>query len=193
MTNYAVRGYWLSGAVRFMKVHYPADTNERLLASLPKGVRASFALLEPMQWCPRSHHVELLRAIASVRTDEALAREDLMAYGQYLGNEMANGSLRSFLLIARLKLFARKLPELWARDHQDDAKLESDIAQLQEESRLPLRLSGIEGYDHVGIVTLGWVKGMLAGLGRRVVDVKQSGWSLKLPAPSEMTGEVRWA
>lgn len=192
MTTYSVRGYWISGAVRFMKVHYPSDTNERLLGNLPKAVRASFAQLEPVQWYPRSHHVELLRAIASVKSSEAQVFEDLLAYGQYLGAEMANGSLQSFLLIAQLRLFARKLPMLWTRDHQDDAKLEGSTAQL-DESRLPIRLTGVEDYDHVGIVTLGWLKGMLAGLGHRSVDVKQSGWSLALSAPSEINAEVRWA
>ena len=37
-------------------------------------------------------------------------------------------SLRQFMLVANLKLFAKKLPQLWDRDHLGSGSLESDIA-----------------------------------------------------------------
>ena len=192
MTEQVVRGYWVSAGIAFVGMHYPTETSQRVLGSLSKELRLAAAQLGPAEWCPRSHHTELLRAIASVQRDESRAFEDLLAYGQYVGSEAANGSLKPFLLISTLKLFARKLPGLWLRDHQDDGKLESDIAQL-EEARLNVQLTGIRGYDHVGIATLGWIKGTMAKFGRRGLHVKQSGWSLKHSAPGEMSGELSWS
>ncbi len=192
MTEPLVRGYWITGAVGFMGVHYSPEMSERLLTGLPRGLRTSAAQLGPAEWCPRSLHVELLKAIASVHTSEARAYDDLLAYGQYVGSEAAHGPLKSFLLISTLKLFAKKLPILWARDHQEDGRLESDFAPI-EEARLPLRLSGVRGYEHVGIAALGWIKGLMAPFDRKSLRVKQSGWSLAHGAPEEMTCEVAWS
>ncbi len=192
MSEQSIRGHWVSAGVAFLGMHYPPDTSQRLLGDLSKELRLASAKLGPADWCPRSYHVELLRAIASVHSTEARAFEDLLAYGQYVGSEAANGPLKPFLLVCTLKLFARKLPSLWLRDHRDDGRLDSDIAQL-EEARLGLQLSGIRGYDHVGVATLGWVKGALAKYQRRPILVKQSGWSLKQAAPAEMSCEVSWS
>lgn len=192
MMDQQVRGYWITGAVAFMGVHYSLEQNERLLATLPKELRLSFNRLGPAEWCPRSYHVDLLRAIASAHRDEAGSYRDLLTYGEYVGAEAANGALKQFMLAATLKLFSKKLPNLWLRDHGLDGRLESDIAQL-DDSRLGLQLSGIRGYDHVGIATLGWIKGALGRFTRKNIQIKQTGWSLGQSAPNEMSCEVTWS
>jgi hypothetical protein len=94
--------------------------------------------------------------------------------------------------ILTVKLLARKLPKLWATEHQNDGSLEVDIAHVDEQ-RLDLRLVDLHDYAHVGVVTLGWIKGLLAALGGRDVVMKQMGWSLGHAAPRELMGEVRWS
>jgi hypothetical protein len=192
MSEQRVRAYWITGAVAFLGVHYSLDVNDHLLAGLPRELRLSLNRLGPAEWCPRSHHVELLKAIASAHRDEAGAYQDLLTYGEYVGAEIASGALKQFISIAGLKLFAKKLPNLWLRDHQLDGRLDSDIAQL-EESRFGLQLNGVRGYDHVGIATLGWIKGVLSRYTRRTIQVKQTGWSLAQPAPNTISGEVSWS
>ena len=192
MSSRMIRGHWLSSGAKFVKAHYPSDTGERLIGVLQKSLRLSLADVDPVQWYPRSVHVELLRAIAATRKDEATAYEDMLAYGRFVASEMASGSLELFTRIATTKLFAKKLPGLWQREHQEDGRLESDIAAL-DEARLPLRLVGANDYDHVGVMTLGWVGGTLAALGHKNLSIKQNGWTLKQPAPADMTAEVRWS
>jgi hypothetical protein len=136
--------------------------------------------------------VALLRAIASASTDEHRVFDDLMAYGQFIATEAINGALRPLMAMSTPKMFAKRLPDLWAMDHRGDGQLESDFAQL-DEGRLPLRLTGIRGYDHVGIAQLGWVKAALSGLLGRPPQVKQTGWSLRNVAPSELVCEVTWS
>lgn len=192
MSEPMVRGSWLMGAVAFMGVHYPSDTNERLLGGLTKELRVAVGQLEPTQWCPRSHHVELMRAIASVHRDERRAFDDLIAYGQYVGTDAAHGSLRHFVRVVTPALLAKKLPVLWSNDHGDDGRLESDIAPI-DEGRLPLKLIGATGYDHIGIATLGWVKGVMSELTGKAVTVRQAGWSLRSASPVELVSEVSWS
>lgn len=192
MSEPMIRAAWLIAGVKFMRAHFPAETNEYLLASLPKALRSSLAELQPVQWCPRGHHVEMLRAIAAAHRDEASAQASLLAYGQSVANDVTSGAWRPLSRILTPKLLGRKLPSLWTNDHQDDGVLDSDIAQIAE-GRLPFTLSAIDGYENVGIATLGWLKGLLLVLGRKDVAVQQSGWSLQKPAPSAMTCEVRWS
>ena len=192
MSEQMVRGYWANGALSFIDNHYSASTSERLIGGLPRELRESVAQLGPAEWCPQSQHVELLNVIASVHDEEARAFEDLMEYGHYVGSEVIAGPLRQFMLVVTLKLFAKKLPQLWERDHLSSGSLETDIAWL-DDGRLPLRLTGVQGYAHAGPAMLGWVKAALQRFVGKTVYVKQTGWSLSQPAPREIQCEVRWS
>jgi hypothetical protein len=134
----------------------------------------------------------MMMSIVSAHRDEASAYESLLAYGQLVATDLAQGSLRPLLQILTPKLLGKKLPHFWETDHQGDGTLETDIAQV-DEGRLALRFAALHGYQHVGVVALGWIKGFLLSLGRRDVTVKQTGWSLAQTAPNEMACEVRWS
>ncbi len=192
MSGQYVRGHWVIGGVKFFRSRYSHEANEQLLGLLPKGFYASIAELQPIAWCDRTHHVEVLKVIAGTQRDETAAYEGLLAYGQSIATDLANGALRPLLKLMTPKLLAKKLPQLWVSDHQADGRLESDIAQI-EDGRLPLRMAAIGGYDHVGIATLGWVTGLLGALGCKDVKVQQTGWRLAQGSPPEMTCEVRWS
>lgn len=192
MSEPMVRGYWLTGGVKFLRTHYPVDTSERLLGALPKALRALVLDIEPVQWYARAHHVDMLNAIVSVHRDEAAAYQSLTAYGQLVATDAASGPLRALMGIVSPRLLARKLPKMWANDHQGDGALDVDIARV-DDAWLGLELSGLHGYAHVGVVTLGWVKGLMGALGAREVELKQAGWSLAHADPDELTGEVRWS
>lgn len=192
MNERTIRGYWLTGGVKFLRTQHSPEANERILGALPRALRAVLAEIQPAQWYPRSHHVDLLKAIASAQRDEASAYESLLAYGQLVATDAANGSLRSLIPILTPLLLARKLPTLWSADHQDDGRLESDIAHI-DSGTLSLKLVGLQHYDHVGVATLGWLKGLLVALGRKGIAIQQTGWSLGQASPSELQAEVRWS
>jgi hypothetical protein len=192
VNEHSVRGYWLTGGVKFLRAHYPAETNERLLGALPKALRALILDVQPVHWYPRLHHVDLLNAIVSAHRDEASAYDSLVAYGQLVATDVSKGTLRPLMGILTPKLLTRKLPNFWSSDHQQDGSLDVDIAQV-DDGRLGLTLSGLHGYAHVGVVTLGWIKGLVSALGARDVMLAQKGWSLAQTAPAELTAEVRWS
>jgi hypothetical protein len=192
MIEQNVRGHWLTGGIKFLRTHYSGEASERLLGALPKALRALILDIQPVQWYPRVHHTELLNAIVSVHRDEASAYHSLVAYGQLVATDACSGPLRPLIPILTPKLLARRLPQLWASEHRADGALEVDIAHVDEQ-RLALRLAGLVDYAHVGVVTLGWIKGFLSTLGGRELLTKQTGWSLAQPAPTELVGEVRWS
>jgi hypothetical protein len=192
MSEQLVRGYWLTGGIKFLRTHYAPEVNERLLGSLSKGLRSQLADIQPVRWYPRAHHVDIMSSIVSAHRDETSAYQSLLAYGQLVATDIAHGSFYSLMQILTTKLLAKKLPDFWVADHQSDGTLEADIAQV-DEGRLALRLADLHGYQHVGVVALGWVKGLLVSLGHRDVQVKQTGWSLGQTTPSEIACEVRWS
>ena len=192
MSEQLVRGYWLTGGIKYLRTHQTPEANERLLGSLSKSFRSQLADIQPGQWYSRAHHVDLMNAMVSPYRDELAAYESLLTYGQLVATDLSTGVLRSLVQILTPKLLSKKLPQLWAADHRGDGSLETDIAQA-DEGRLALRFASLSSYQHVGIVTLGWIKGLLASLGRRDVVVRQTGWSLAQAAPREMSGEVRWS
>ncbi len=192
MSEYLVKAHWVTSAAGYLQLHHQTDVVERVRETLPADVRRSFAELEPIQWCPRSYHTAVLNAIAGVKKTEPAVFEDLLTYGQYVAAQRLDGPLRPLMHIVTLKLFAKALPTLWARDHEDPSRLEVDIAQL-DEGRLPLFIRGATGYDHAGVAMLGWVKQGISRLVRRPVHVKQRGWSLSRPAPDELSCEVTWS
>jgi hypothetical protein len=192
MTEHVVRGHWLTGGVKFLRSHYSPETNERLLGTLPKTLRALILDIQPVQWYPRVLHVDMMKAIVSVHSDEMSAYQSLLAYGELVASEMSNGLLRSLIPILTPKLLARKLPKLWVSEHQSDGTLEVDIAHI-DDGRLPFRLATLGDYPHVGVVTLGWIKGFLTALGGSSVVARQTGWSLAHAAPKDLSGEVSWS
>jgi hypothetical protein len=192
MSEHSVRGYWLTGGVKFLRSYYPAETSERLLGALPKALRALVLDIQPVEWYPRAHHVDMLNALVSAHRDEASAYQSLSAYGQLVASDASKGALRPLMGILTPKLLARKLPNLWTSDHQQDGLLDVEIASV-EDARLGLKLSRLTGYAHVGIVTFGWIKGLFSALGARDVMFTQTGWTLGQSAPDELTGEVRWS
>ena len=56
-----------------------------------------------------------------------------------------------------------------------------------------LFLHGIAGYDHAGMVWLGWVRRVLEEVSGRSVDAKQTGWGWQSPGPEEIVCEIRWS
>jgi len=192
MTEQNVRGHWLTGGIKFLRTHYSGEASERLLGALPKALRALILDIQPVQWYPRAHHTDLLNAIVSVHRDETSAYQSLVAYGQLVATDACNGPLRPLIPILTPKLLARRLPQLWASEHQGDGALEVDIAHV-DDRQLAVRMVGLDDYAHVGVATLGWIKGFLSTLGGREVLTKQTGWSLGRTAPSELLGEVRWS
>jgi hypothetical protein len=192
MTSELVRAHWITSAPSFLAGHFAEDVGQRLRESLPVDARRALTELEPVQWCPREHHVELMKAIASVKKLDADVLQDLVGYGEYVARLRLEGTFRHLLPILTLKLFAKNLPALWARDHQDGSRLEVDLAPI-DDGRLPFGILGAREYDHVGVVALGWVKHAVSELTKRPVQAKQRGWALRTPAPDEIQCEVSWS
>ena len=64
MTAPMIRGYCVLKAVAFMESHYSRDKSTRLKEQLSANLRAVLPGIKPGDWVPRSHYVEIVKAIA---------------------------------------------------------------------------------------------------------------------------------
>ena len=186
-----LRGYSISQTAVFIEKHFDAETSKRLKNDLPADVKVAIQSLKPADWYPREYEVALLRAIASVKNNDAGSYEDLIACGEFVASEATNTFLKILMKMLTPTMFVKKVPEFYDRDNKNNGRFEVDVSRAGE-GRIDMVLIGADGFDHMPITSMGWVTFGLKAMGKRTVQCKQTGWGLATPSPHEVKYEVTW-
>jgi hypothetical protein len=186
-----IRGYSLKQTAKYVESRFDADTRKRVGEMIPSAVRTLMGSFEPAEWYPRDYSTALFRGIAAAKGTEAGAYADLVQCGEFIASEATNTFLKLLMRIMSPTLFAKKVPEFWKRD-QRGGYFESDVSRAGD-SVIKMKLADVEGYDHIGIVSIGWIQFGMAALGKKGVKVVQRGWSLATPGPKEIDYEITWS
>jgi hypothetical protein len=187
-----IRGYSLQQTSKYLQTALDADRGKRALETLPAEVRGQLDGFAPAEWYPRSYSAALFRAIAASQpADETAAYNGLVSCGQFIATEATNTFLKLVMRIMTPTLFAKKIPDLWKRD-QRGGQFEADVSDA-ERGLIRMRLDDVAGYDHIGIVSIGWIKFGMAALGKKDVRINHSGWSLATPAPRTIEYQIAWS
>lgn len=188
--NGQIRGYSLRQTARYLETKFDADARERALATLPAETRTALATFDAGGWYPRIHSAALFRAIAAARGGDHTYR-DLVGCGEFIAGEATNTFLRLLMKVMTPTLFAKKVPDFWTRD-QRGGHFEVDVERAGA-GAIDMALVDVEGYDHIGVVSIGWIQFGMAALGKRDVRVTQDGWSAAAPGPRRIGYQVRWS
>jgi len=187
-----IRGYSVKQQLNFLQTQYEPGVAERLFSQIPGGVRDGVSNIKPAEWYPRQYSVEILRAIASHRgKDETAVQGDLVRCGTFIATEATNTFLKILMKMLTPAIFAKKIPEFWQRD-QKGGHFEVDTSNAKD-GHLTLKLCDVEGFDHIGVLSMGWISFGLKSLGKNDVVVAQHGWSLGSPGPKTISYDVKWA
>lgn len=187
-----IRGYSVKQQLNFLETQYEPSVSERLLALVPQDVRRDLAAVKPAEWYPRQHSVHILRAIAAHGgKDEQAVQNDLVRCGTFIATEATNTFLKLLMKILTPALFAKKIPEFWTRDMKG-GRFEVDVADASG-GRIKLSLNDIEGFDHIGIVSMGWISFGMQAMGKTDVKVTQQGWSLSTPGARKISYDLTWS
>lgn len=190
MTTPMTRGYALKQLAKYIDTKVEPDARRRMFDAMPQPVRGVLASVADGEWYPRDYAIAMQRAIATVRTDEDVLYNDLVACGEYIAAEATNTFLKLLMRIVTPTLFAKKIPDFWKRD-QRSGHFEVDVSNAGK-SLVKLRLSDVEGFDHIGPVCVGFMKFGWAALGKPDARIIQRGWSRARPGPSIVDYEVSW-
>jgi hypothetical protein len=185
-----IRGYSLRQTARYLETKFDPDTRKRVIDAMPAGSRSMLSSFDAAEWYPREHSSVLFRAIAAARGGED-AYQDLVNCGEFIASEATNTFLRLLMRIMTPTLFAKKVPEFWKRDHRG-GHFEVDVSRA-DDGRIGMKLVDVEDYDHIGIVSIGWIQFGMTALGKKGVTIKQDGWSLGSPRPKSVSYEVNWS
>jgi hypothetical protein len=189
MGEFQVRGYMISTTAAFLRQTAAARGMADPNALCSSALRSSMDSLTPAGWYPVSHIAELNRLIASslAGDDEARARTEFEDCGRFMATEATNTFLRLLMKVLTPGLFAKKLPDLWRRDCTY-GKLDLEV----DDRKMTLRLSEMDGHDHIAAVMPGYVRFALETMGKTVERVTVHGWSLAKPDANGSSIEFLW-
>lgn len=190
-TTPKIRGYAIIQTARFLETRFAPEQSRRGMALLPAAIREAIPTWKPGEWYPRDTTIALYRAIAAMGGDEAAAYADLVRCGEFIASEATSTFLRLAMMIMTPVLFASKIPDFYRRDHSA-GRFEADTSRARE-GLITMRLADVAGFDHIGVVAIGWIKFGMKTLGKSTVTITQRGWSLAAPGPSDITYEIRWS
>lgn len=186
-----IRGYSVKQQLNFLETQYEPAVSRGLLETIPPDIRQGLRNLKAAEFYPRAYSVALLRAIALRHGDkEKAVYDDLVRCGTFIATEATNTFLKLLMQILTPTQFAKKIPEFWKRD-QTGGFFEVDTSGAKH-GALKLELCDVEGFDHIGVVSIGWISFGLTAMGKSDVLVTQHGWGLGNPGPKEVGFEVRW-
>ena len=187
-----IRGYSVKQQLNFLETQYEPAVSTRLFETIPSDIRQGLKTLKAAEFYPRAYSVSLLRAIAQRHGDnEKAVYDDLVRCGTFIATEATNTFLKLLMKILTPALFAKKIPEFWKRD-QTGGFFEVDTSGTKN-GTLKLELCDVEGFDHIGVISIGWISYGLTAMGKDDVVVTQTGWALANPGPKRIEYQVRWS
>jgi hypothetical protein len=187
-----IRGYSVRQQLNFLETQYAPGVSEKLAAQIPQDVRRALAEIKPAEWYPRQYSVHVLRAIASHGgNDERAVHDDLVRCGTFIATEATNTFLRLLMKMLTPVLFAKKIPDFWKRDMQG-GHFEVDTSGAAS-GHIRLSLCDIEGFDHIGLISIGFLSFTMKAMGKHDAKVTQHGWSLATPGAKKVTYDLTWS
>ena len=186
--EFNTRGYSLTSLLKYVREGLDPNLRDRTLAKVPPEIIKVCETAKPTEWYPASHTFAFYDAlIEACNRDPALVEESLIGVGKFTAQEATNSFLRLLMKVLTPTLFAKKLPSLYERDNT-----RGKVSVEVEEDRLVLHVEDVKGFQHVGMVSAGWVIFALESMGKKLSERKVSGWSLDDPEVSSVTVEMRW-
>lgn len=192
MTTAMMRGYGITQALAFVESdHFDAAERRRIWDVVPRDVKSAISGIKPAEWYPRQYIMHIFTGIAGVKNDDEGSERDLAACGKYMANEATNTFLKLFMKIMTPAIFAKKLPEIWLRDHRGSGHFEVESLDAAG-GTLTAVLVGVDGFDHVGPIGIGYMDFCFTAMGVSDLEVRQSGWTIASPCPHRVSYEVTW-
>ena len=191
MVEPMIRGHVIQHTAKFFRSEVDPDFALSVDAALSLELKTTLREIAPASWYPRELQVEMLRAVASAHGDEAATRRDLLLCGAGMavgGNEF----MKLLTKVLTPELFLKKASRFWVRDHQDSGGYHLERLDSDRHSA-SLRLRGVAGYAHSGLLWLGWMQAMFEEMGQGGAEIDQKGWTWSNPAPDEVVYEVKWS
>jgi hypothetical protein len=178
-----IKGYCLLASAKFIR---------GLGASVPAESLARVAAIEseatPTAFYPRPQACVLWGIVAAAGKTEEESYDLLVKCGKAISDYALTTYMRLLLKVLTPRMFARKFPDFWARDHQGGAI----VVDTVEDHRLIILFKGVDDLDHIGAIAVGFIGTTFEAIGVPGLQVLRPNWSLAEASPETVRLELRW-
>jgi hypothetical protein len=190
MSEATVRGYMVVSPLTYLKSAYKADELAAIEERIPSAIRTGLANVHDAGWYPRSYTTAIYSAIAHHHRDrDGRVREAMFDLGHAVASRALETFLKLVIKVMTPEVFARKIPDVWARDHKGGV-LVTDTDDVANK-HIVFRLKDVEGYDYIGGVLPGFHTATLTALGCKGLRY-ECDWTLEKPGPENVTCHFYW-
>lgn len=185
-----IRAFCLKRQLEFIDDYFDEATAARIKRDLPEDLQEKIFQAKPVDLCPVEYSSVLLRAICAAKNDTRDSYEDLVECGKFVSQEATNSFYKLLMKVLTPEIFLWKMETFWRKDFKDVGKWE--VTSGSSRKRAQLNLMGVEGLDHIGPVSQGFIVYVIQSMGHEDVVCESHGWSLEQPGPDQIQFDLRW-
>src|SRR5437763_11987378 len=153
MDERKIKAYGFNATVEYLDKHYDEASRKRIYAGLSPAGHAFMPTAKKSQFAPPSFSAELWSGIAKEHPDDTF--QELVKLGRYQGAYATNTYLKLLMKMLTVKMFAKKFPDIWARDANFGKFVVGDLAEI-DKGKLRLGFEDLTAFPYFGPITEGW-------------------------------------
>lgn len=190
MSDFQGRGYVLASSIRFLQETAGHEQAEEVLNGVSSELQEAVRNVHPANFYPIRLFAEFNRTLVAhlAGSDEDKAREVLINCGRHMGHEASNTFLKLLMRVITPEILVKKFPDLWGRDFTAGR-----VELKSTDKKLDFHMFDIEGYDHCGPMSAGWVGFNLEAMGKVLENTIIHDWSLDNPSQNGTWFEITWS
>ena len=188
--EHALKGYNIISALQYLDEHYTAEQAQSVRSQLSDDVVAALPSLQPFEFYPRRFFGELTKAMAELHADPEDRAQAMVKFGNSIARGATNTFLRLLMRMMTPKLLAKKIDQIWARDHRG-GKIEADASRI-DDNVMEVKLADIDGFTYFNAIGVGWFQFGFASMGCRDIGVKLLAGTAHDEITDTVHLEVRW-
>lgn len=191
MEEPSFKSYGFNATVEFIEKNYDEAARKRIFGGLSSGAKAFLETAKKAQYAPTTYMAELWTGMVKEHANPDDARKQLVRTGNHMGEFLTNPYVRLLMKMLTMKMFAKKFPDLWARDANFGTVVLGDLADI-EKGELKVGLKDLGRFPYFGPITEGWFTYSLSAMGFKDLKVQLLDWSMDKPDPSELAYLFTW-
>jgi hypothetical protein len=191
MSELQTRGYITAFTSDYVRKNLSADEWKAAVSRFSPGLQKVVSGdVKHAGWYPVSMMCELHSVIATTiaHNDVDRARQAFINCGKYVASEATNTFLKMLLKMLSPSMFAKKLPDVFKRDFQGGARMETEL----DGHTITCRIYDMPGFDHCGATAPGFVAAAFEAMGKKVEAISVHEWSLERPNVDGVWFELTW-
>jgi hypothetical protein len=186
-----IKAYGFNATLEFVEKNYDEATRKRILSALSPAGQSFMEAAKKSQWAPPQFSSELWTGVAREHQKSNDVEEQLVKIGRYQGAFATNTYLKLLMKMLTMKMFAKKFPDIWARDANFGKVIVGDLADI-DKGKLVIDFKDLVTFPYFGPITQGWFSYSFEVMGLKEVKVQLLDWSLQKPDVSDLRYQVSW-